>query len=292
MTPSHPRRGFTLIELLVVIAIIAILIGLLLPAVQKVREAAARSKCANNLKQLGIATHAYHDVYLKFPTAGDNGPVVNCCSADMGRIDLFCWTYHILPFMEQNALFMKVPPDTTANRNVVRKGIVPSYYCPSRRTPRLYQGVAKCDYAGNCGTTDTNGVFVKTLNSTTGVVQFTNMAGITDGTSNTLMFGEGRVHLAYMDNTNGCCSDNEDCYTNGWADDVGRRGTHAPAPDVSDLSIPSGDVDGYFGSSHPGGMNACLADGSVRFIRFSVNATTFRNLTIRNDGQIINTNDL
>src|SRR5438270_3870640 len=96
----HPRRGFTLIELLVVIAIIAILIGLLLPAVQKVRDAAARSSCQNNLKQLGIAVHAYHDSNRFFPTSAGAGYSYNATSPN-------CWSWmaHILPHVEQDSLY-------------------------------------------------------------------------------------------------------------------------------------------------------------------------------------------
>src|SRR5581483_327569 len=97
------RGAFTLIELLVVIAIIAILIGLLVPAVQKVREAAARTQCTNNLHQIALAFHSYHDAQHQFPGAGSDGPDKNCCAAST-RVG-WTWMFYITPYLEQSAVF-------------------------------------------------------------------------------------------------------------------------------------------------------------------------------------------
>jgi len=283
MHPLRRRPGFTLIELLVVIAIIAILIALLVPAVQKVRESAARTQCQNNLKQIGLAFHAYHDTQKKLPRGGDNGPdtVAYCCSAAPGTLDYYNWTYHILPFVEQNPLY--VLGKSAGNIATLRKSPVPVYYCPSRRSVQLYRNAAKCDYAANAGTNNTNGIAMRPSANVT-----INLLGISDGSSNTVLAAEGRVHLAFIDGGTSCCSDNEDAYTNGWADDTERRGSSPPEPDLTDASLNSNLADGKFGSSHSQGLNVCLADGSVRFVTFTITAENWRRLCVRNDGLSVN----
>jgi prepilin-type N-terminal cleavage/methylation domain-containing protein/prepilin-type processing-associated H-X9-DG protein len=275
------RRGFTLVELLVVIAIIGILVALLLPAIQTARESARRTQCSNNLKQIGLAFQHYHDTYRKFPFGGDDGPV-NCCSADAAKYDYYNWTYHILPFMEQKDAY----ENGTRNLNQLRITTVKPYYCPTRRSVRLYQGVAKTDYAANAGS-GTNGVVQESIR---GVVGF---SAVTDGTSNTLLVGEARIHRAYMDGTQtGYFADNEDCYTNGWLDDVVRACNKPPEPDLIDSGLPGDLVHQQFGGSHPGGLNTVFVDGSVHLIRFEIDLKVWQYACIRNDGNPFALNDL
>ena len=269
--------GFTLIELLVVIAIIAILIALLLPAVQQARAAARRTACRNNLKQIGIGVHNFHETYGRMPTAGDNGPGSGF-PYNAGTVERYSWTFHILPQVESNNLWEI--GKNLSGRAQLRRSPVAVYHCPERRSPRLYKGVAKSDYAANGGTNNYNGALNRT---TQGDVLFRD---ITDGTANTLLIAEARVHLSFLDSGSICCSDNEDAYTNGAGDDVVRRGTNGPLYDESNPAITTG-IDGRFGSSHISGMNAVLCDGSVRTISYNINTTVFRNLCIREDGNVL-----
>src|SRR6266571_3268658 len=112
------RIGFTLIELLVVIAIIGVLIALLVPAVQKVREAANRAQCTNNLKQIGLAVHNFHDTYQRFPQGGGDPGGENPAV----RPFYFSWTFHIYPFIEQDNLYKLVPRDFMVDVNTVAGG--------------------------------------------------------------------------------------------------------------------------------------------------------------------------
>jgi prepilin-type N-terminal cleavage/methylation domain-containing protein/prepilin-type processing-associated H-X9-DG protein len=319
--------GFTLIELLVVIAIIAVLIGLLLPAVQKVREAAARMQCQNNLKQFGIAFHSYHDTYHVLPNGGRDGrpagqTAITCCNWDdanattensagvMDNRDGFNWRYQILPYIEQSALYQ------TISRSSVYATPVKIMYCPTRRTPNLYGSSAKSDYCGNAGTT-----FQSTMSSRSpanygtgavdGVVVRTDqpqitLLAITDGTSNTVMVAEKWLNPHQWGNDGG---DNEAWVNAGWDEDVVRIGggtftytnpmtgtsvtiPRTPQPDYLAPNPSSGAIwNQQFGSSHPGGLNVLLCDGSARVVSFSVSAAAWAAACSRNGGETLSLDD-
>jgi prepilin-type N-terminal cleavage/methylation domain-containing protein/prepilin-type processing-associated H-X9-DG protein len=221
---SHPRRGFTLIELLVVIAIIAILIGLLLPAVQKVREAAARMSCQNNLKQLGLGLHNYHDVASKLPPGGANDQAAFGGTGAGGTGQWgSSWMVYILPHIEQNALYSKWQFSGSsgafnATNNAAANGVqIKTFFCPS--SP-LAKGPASSNassaYANYvCIAGAANGILTGYTESRVnalpcaGVVggggmlppngQVT-LVGVTDGTSNTIALSE---HSNFLKDTAG-----------------------------------------------------------------------------------------
>jgi prepilin-type N-terminal cleavage/methylation domain-containing protein/prepilin-type processing-associated H-X9-DG protein len=308
MSPISRRRvAFTLIELLVVIAIIAILIGLLLPAVQKVREAAARMQCQNNLKQLGIAVHSYHDALGRFPFNGD--PVTNsgCCYAVGAR--QWSWMARILPYIEQENRFRQLglanSPEASFDQVLTLLGepMIRTFKCPSDETPDIrtnlanfpggtpagvtsYKGVAGGNWAwgsfqfsdplmGNNGLDNGNGIFWRR-----DVIRRLKMEQILDGTSNTLMIGEdiGRLNIH-----------------NGWMYSNGSTGTCAiPLNNALQAGQPGFNNPGDWGnvysfrSRHTGGANFAMADGGVRFVPQTIDIVLYRNLASHSGGEVVN----
>jgi prepilin-type N-terminal cleavage/methylation domain-containing protein len=330
------RRGFTLIELLVVIAIIAILIGLLLPAVQKVREAAARARCQNNLKQLALACHNYHDANNRLPPGGVFNPG-DLVPLSQEKYNQGGWTVYVLPFMEQENLYLKIPNLTVRFRNsipeAIAAGLIPSKlpflrcpsdpdlldkplsnyvgsqgpqcwhishaercgaahdinqkYCngtsthtPATLSPLTYPGYAAS--ANHGVTTDANQV--RGLFGTYGPkITF---ASASDGTSNTLLLGEtlpsqslsreghwagagpGRVLSTIIP-------------LNYYTDYIEPDGcTAAPLRFYANGNVASG-----FKSRHPGGVLFAFADGSIHFLRDSIDHRLYQHLGCRNDGR-------
>lgn len=199
------RRGFTLIELLVVIAIIAVLIALLLPAVQQAREAARRTQCKNNLKQMGLALHNYHDTYLRFPPR-QGGSGANAGSASnnshRGRLSAFVM---MAPFYEQNALFNQImtrsPQQAPWNNFPEWTTSLPMLMCPSNggtSTPPNGANRGDTDYAFSCGDdtcitqngTFPNGLTPRPSRGMFGVYQCYSFGDIPDGSSNTIAMAE------------------------------------------------------------------------------------------------------
>jgi prepilin-type N-terminal cleavage/methylation domain-containing protein/prepilin-type processing-associated H-X9-DG protein len=269
------KRGFTLIELLVVIAIIAVLIALLLPAVQQAREAARRTQCKNNLKQIGLAFHNYHDTFRVLPDGGnDDGsgwPCSACCSAN--NRGEWNWMFQILPMIEQ-ANLTTVAADSTIYRTPIN-----TYFCPTRRSPAVYGSSAKSDYAGNAGDgmTNYNGAVIR--RSCKNSIDF---ATFVDGTSNTLLVGEKQTNIK---NFGGSGGDNEPFVNSGWDQDEIRWGAIGNNP-MSDLDHPAEPPtfwSGRFGSSHSGAFNVVMVDGAVRSISYNVDAENFRRACVRND---------
>jgi prepilin-type N-terminal cleavage/methylation domain-containing protein/prepilin-type processing-associated H-X9-DG protein len=294
------RRGFTLIELLVVIAIIAVLVGLLLPAVQKVREAAARSTCQNNLKQLGVACHNYHDTYGQFPYAYRRIAPIKTVFVDL------------LPYIEQANLQTNWDYTThTNNYGTVAAGAraaqaIKILVCPSDILPNpaidtkdAARHYGLTSYYGCPGTRsykDDAGLLLRdgVILPVTGAypeLKVTTL-GVKDGTSNTVMFGERNHFDPVFDApaAGGGCEGTLIAW-GWWAFRAPGDVTLSSFVRINYQVTPPCDAlkgeerINAFGSRHTGGANFCLADGSVRFLPDSTDLITLRALTTRDNGE-------
>ena len=302
LSPRRPPRrgGFTLIELLVVIAIIAILIGLLLPAVQKIREAAARIQCANNLKQMGLGCHLHQHTYGILPSGGWGWLWVGDPSRGAGPRQPGGWVYSILPYVEQQALY-NLSTDAAGARQLCGTPLK-LFNCPSRRTGGPYPGgssfyynfggftttaLARTDYAACSGDQAPDEIYPgpsslaqgdsgsynwPSTAAFTGVVFQRSEIALTDvrnGTSNTFLAGEKYLNPnAYSNGSDG--ADNENMYV-GFDNDISRSTDYPPQRDT----VGYGNTF-IFGSAHTAGLNMLLCDGSVQFIVFGVDPAVFK----------------
>jgi len=311
MTMRHPVRcfrssGFTLIELLVVIAVIALLIALLLPAVQQAREAARRTQCRNNLKQIGLALHNYHGTHNILPFGSGN--TMSNMPPNLNRL-MFGWSTHILPYLDQEPLYSTMDfnwgyndgDGTWANNNAMGTTLA-VYQCPSQ--PGLPAWVtccnslpgpddaAACTYAATASHKPTTGVpnlgssqahFSEATGDASGVIYVlsrTRFQNVADGTSNTLLVSESfcdndtAAKNWYALQGNLYCP-NSQCYLGKhWA--FGNLITTAYGINRRQGLWASG-VDSF----HVGGAQALLADGSVRFLSENMDQKMLENITTR-----------
>ncbi len=321
----RPRRvqGFTLIELLVVIAIIAVLIALLLPAVQQAREAARRSQCKNNLKQIGLAMHNYLDVYNAFPPglisqiADAQYAGVTSSTVD-ANVECWGWGAFLLPYLEQTALYNQggvgngSPLEnvlTTVAMTPITVYRCPSDYAPATRTPSQFATWATSNYKANMGhrigpqfadinpTQGANVVSTKVEAKATGMFFrdiVRRIRDVTDGASNTILVGEARYELSGSSNSTAAV----------WAGAKRGLGGNSAKDVFGTGRGPINNTIGNFNqivepfsSHHVGGAQFVFADGSVRFlsenIDFTANAadnesaadSTYEFLLNRADGQ-------
>jgi prepilin-type N-terminal cleavage/methylation domain-containing protein/prepilin-type processing-associated H-X9-DG protein len=330
-TTSLPKRSaFTLIELLVVIAIIAVLIALLVPAVQKVREAAGRAQCQNNLKQLALACHNYHDAQgtlprngsPKYPATSHGGgglPGTGCCGVAAPH---WSWIARILPYIEQDSMFNQAGiPDGNMNANATVLAVLamdlPTLTCPVDDSPRTRTDAADIGGAALMGVTSYKGVAGSNWgqdfypNDSNFATSYPNVGA--NGSKNGLERGDGifwRGDARYgslrlvriSDGTSNTFMIGEDVSElilwNAWAYSNGSTATCSIPPNTGVTLPPLGTANRgdwpnryAFRSRHPGGLNFAYADGSVRFVFEGVPLQIYHSMATINGSEALEITD-
>ena len=296
----HRPLGFTLIELLVVIAIIAILIGLLLPAVQKVREAAARMSCSNNLKQIGLGLHNYESTFGKLPPGYTSGTAtVDGDNLGPG----WGWATYLLPYIEQENLYRQINLNLDiihSSNSVARTTVLRAYRCPSDApkadkfdvvsdTGGVLCQLAFANYVGCGGTYEVSGF----PDTNTGIAMRNfgyRLTDVKDGTSNTIFVTERQSKFSPMTSWVGAVTGAINPPLNpALEDELGQTFILTQTGEIDEARTPNnpfGHVEDA-SSRHIGGVNAVFGDGSVRFIRNTIAPYQWVGLGTRNGGEVL-----
>lgn len=318
---SKRTAAFTLIELLVVIAIIAILVSLLLPAVQQAREAARRTQCKNNLKQLGLALHSYHDVFRTFPPGYTSRTVATADPIADETGPGYAWSFALLPYVEQKNLFEAVDTNLDAadpvNLAQVRAATFSTFLCPSDPAPVTFAVIDANGHALTLPGSNYPGIFgygsvTMSPGNSTGVFyrnSSVKIRDITDGSSNTICVGERRSEHRFNQVADAVSADSTwyaaipgvirtagmtgmmASLTEGPGSmvlgHVGQTMTMAGMPMQMHSTPNQTNHIVHFSSAHTGGVQFVLCDGSVHFLSENIDYNTFRALGERSDGQVL-----